>query len=187
MKDKLIIFLGLTTLLFSGCSIEGESPFDKFLSKTVNFFSPKSEKAEVVNLITAVDKKSEPNQRIEKTATIPESASNDTLKEIEEALHWGKIYYSDIGKPDPFRSLLAGKEEKEKEVNVDLAKLVGIIWGKNGYLALLKEGNRGYVLREGDRVIDGRVLKITEDTITFLLSRFGLQNEITMQLKKQER
>ncbi|MBA7667578.1 hypothetical protein ES703_75672 [subsurface metagenome] len=50
-----------------------------------------------------------------------------------------------------------------------------------------KEGNLGYVLKNGDKVIDGKVIDITEESITFLLSRFGEQNRVTLRLKKEER
>lgn len=183
LKDKLIIFFSIAFLFLAGCSEEGGDLFNKILSKTVKSFSPKTEKkAELVNLITAAEEK-EQKEEIIQTEVTPE----DTLKSIAEALRWQKIYYSDRDKPDPFRPLLMESEEQEKKVNVDLAQLVGIIWGKNEYLALLKEGNLGYVLKNGDKVIDGKVIDITEESITFLLSRFGEQNRVTLRLKKEER
>ncbi|MCK4420259.1 hypothetical protein KAW18_05020 [candidate division WOR-3 bacterium] len=181
MRDKLLIFFSILSLLtIIGCSEEGGNPFNRILSKTVETFSPKTEKAEIINLLPAAEGEEETKDVVESETTYV-----DSIEDIEKALHWTKIYYTERGKPDPFRPLLTKTETEEKRVNVDLAKLVGIIWGKNGYLALLKEGNIGYVLKEGDRVIDGRVIRITKDSITFLLSRFGEQNRITMNLKKE--
>ncbi len=170
-------------MCLAGCNEEGGNLFNKILSKTVESFSPKTEsKAELVTLITAAEEE-------EKTEDVTEGEgiTEDTLETIAEALHWERIYYSDRDKPDPFRPLLVETEEQEKKVNVDLAELVGIIWGKNGYLALLKEGNLGYVLKNGDNVTDGRVVAIDEESITFLLTRFGESNRVTLRLKKEER
>ncbi len=182
MKGKLLIFFSLALLPLAGCGDGGGNLFNRILAKAVESFSPKTEKrAELINLVTDAEKKEQLDPKEEQ----PKNPSEDTLETMAEALHWEKIYYSDREKPDPFRPLLLETEEKEKKVNVDLAKLVGVIWGKNGYLALLKEGNLGYVLKEGDKVTDGGVLKITEESITFLLSRFGEQNKITLSLKKE--
>lgn len=183
MKDKFLIFFSIILIFLVGCNEEGGNLFNKILSKTVESFSPKTEsKAELVNIITAAEEK----ETVEEMTEV-EAASEDTLETIAEALHWEKIYYSDRDKPDPFRPLLIESEEQEKKVNVDLAELVGIIWGKNGYLALLKEGNLGYVLKNGDKVTDGRVADINEESITFLLTRFGESNRVTLRLKKEER
>lgn len=184
MKAKFIILFSLSFLLLTNCSSVEGNLFDRILSKMVRSFSPKTEKkAELVNLITGAEE----NKQLEpkKTEVEAEAFTLDTLETVAEALHWEKIYYSDREKPDPFRPLILESKEREKKINVDLAKLVGVIWGKNGYLALLKEGNLGYVLKEGDKVIDGRVLKISEESIMFLLSRFGEQNRVTLQLKKE--
>jgi len=185
LKGKLIIVLfSLTFLFLPGCSEEGGTFFNRILSKVVARFSPDTEKkADLINLVTAAEKDSK--EKGEKATIEKDTISEDTLAVIAEALHWEKVYYSDRNKPDPFRPLLTEREGEEKTINVDLAKLIGIIWGKNGYLALLKEGNLGYVLKDGDRVTDGRVFKITEDSITFLLHRFGEQNKVTLTLKKE--
>lgn len=187
---KFLMLIPLILFMFTaGCSENGDDIFTKFLSKVVKSFSPAPQevettgKAGMVQLTTAA-------QEEEKETNLPSDTAEtteDSLEAVGEALHWSKYYYNDRGKSDPFRPLLTSEEKQEKMVNVDIAKLTGIIWGKKGYLALLKEGNRGYVLREGDRVIDGKVLEITKESVTFLLSRFGEQNTITMELKKEER
>jgi hypothetical protein len=194
LKDKSsfkIILILLALLTFSGCGGEGGNALNEILAKTVKFFSPKKsdlgvEKTGVFNIITSAeeDKKGagEKNQGDMDTTML------DSLEEIGKALNWVKAFYTDRGNPDPFAPLITtGSESEEKLINVDLAELSGIVWVKDKYLAIVKEGNRGYVLRENDLVVGGKVMNITESSITFLLRKFGEETKITLSLKKQER
>jgi hypothetical protein len=189
LKDKIsfkIILFIFTFSILSGCSGEGGNIFNEILAKTVKVFSPgkdkgSTEKAEIFNLITSAnEKESEKEEEID-------SAMIDSLENIGEALNWIRAFYSDRGNPDPFAPLLTGSESQEKKLNVDLAELSGIIWVKDKYLAIVKEGNRGFVLKEGDLVVGGKVLNVTDSSISFLLRKFGEQTKVTLSLKKQER
>jgi hypothetical protein len=192
LKDKSsfkIILILLALLTFSGCGGGGGNVFNEILSKTVKVFSPKKsdlgvEKTGVFNIITSAEDEKLANEEGEDIDT----AMLDSLEEIGKALNWIKTFYTDRGNPDPFAPLISGGVEgKERLVNVDLAELSGIVWVKDKYLAIVKEGNRGYVLKENDMVVGGKVLNITESSITFLLRKFGEQTKITLSLKKQER
>jgi len=190
LRDKIsfkVILIFLTFLLVSGCTGEGGNIFNEVLAKTVKIFSPKKDevptgKAEIFNLVTSAE--DEGTEGIEEET---DSVMLDSLGDVGEALNWIKAFYTDRGKPDPFSPLLTGSKNEENIVNVDLAALSGIIWVKNNYLAIVKEGNRGYVLKEGDLVVGGKVQRITESSITFLLRKFGEQTKVTLSLKKQER
>jgi len=187
LKDKLsfkIILIFLTFFILSGCNEEGGNIFNEILAKTVKFFSPEKSgtptgKAEIFNLITSANE--------EKSEEEIDSAMIDSLENIGEALNWIRAFYSDRGNPDPFAPLLTGSEGQETKLNVDLAELSGIIWVKDKYLAIVKEGNRGFVLKEGDLVVGGKVLNVTDSSISFLLRKFGEQTKVTLSLKKQER
>ncbi len=188
MKDKkpfIFILIFLTLFVLSGCTEkEGGNIFNEILAKTVEYFSPKKSEivkgeTEIFNIITSADE--------EKSEEEIDSAMIDSLRNIGEALNWARAFYSDRGKADPFAPLLTGSEEQEKKLNVDLAELSGIIWVKDKYLAIVKEGNRGFVLKEGDMVVGGKVLNVTDSSISFLLRKFGEQTKVTLSLKKQER
>lgn len=189
MKDKVsfkIILFIFTFSILSGCSGEGGNIFNEILAKTVKVFSPgkdnvSTEKAEIFNLITSANE-----EEGEKREEEIDSAMIDSLENIGEALNWIRAFYSDRGNPDPFAPLLTGTEAQEKKLNVDLAELSGIIWVKDKYLAIVKEGNRGFVLKDGDLVVGGKVLNVTESSISFLLRKFGEQTKVTLSLKKQE-
>jgi hypothetical protein len=188
LKDKLsfkIILIFFTFFILSGCSEEGGNIFNEVLAKTVKFFSPEkvevsTGKAEIFNLVTSANGEETSEEEID-------SAMLDSLENIGEALNWVRAFYSDRGNPDPFSPLLTGAEGQETKLNVDLAELSGIIWVKDKYLAIVKEGNRGFVLKEGDAVVGGKVLNVTESSISFILRKFGEQTKVTLSLKKQER
>jgi len=193
LKDKVsfkIILIIFTFSILSGCSREGGNIFNEILAKTVKVFSPgknaaSPEKAEIFNIITAANKeKKEEGVEVEEET---DSTIIDSLENIGEALNWVRAFYSDRGNPDPFAPLLIGSESHEKKLNVDLAELSGIIWVKDKYLAIVKEGTRGFVLKEGDLVVGGKVLNVTDSSISFLLTKFGEQTKITLSLKNQER
>lgn len=187
MKDKLsfkIILVFFIFFVLSGCNGEGGNVFNEILSKTVKFFSPEKdnlspEKAEIFHIITSANEE-ESEEEID-------SVMIDSLENIGEALNWVRVFYSDRDNPDPFVPLLTGSEGQEKKLNVDIAELSGIIWVKDKYLAIVKEGNRGFVLKEGDLVVGGKVLNVTDTSITFLLRKFGERTKVTLSLKKQER
>jgi hypothetical protein len=191
LKDKVPIKIILIIFTFSillSCSGEGGNIFNEILAKTVKVFSPgkndaPSEKAEIFNLITAANEEKE-DAAIEEAS---DSAIIDSLQNIGEALNWIRAFYSDRGNPDPFAPLLIGSESSEKKLNVDIAELSGIIWVKDKYLAIVKEGSRGFVLKEGDLVVGGKVLNVTDSSISFLLRKFGEQTKVTLSLKNQER
>jgi hypothetical protein len=74
--------------------------------------------------------------------------------------------YEARGRRDPFRPLEV--TEGPKGLTVTSLKLVGIIHGREGLLALMEtpEG-LGYILRAGDVIGDGRVLEIGSEGVTF--------------------
>ena len=74
--------------------------------------------------------------------------------------------YEARGQRDPFRPL--NITEKSKGLGVASLKLVGIIHGRQGPLALMETPDGlGYILRAGDVVGDGRVLEIGTESVTF--------------------
>lgn len=74
---------------------------------------------------------------------------------------------------DPFRQLVVKKGEGTGETDVtslDVSNitLTGILWGPSGRLALVHDTQGvGYVLSEGDNLIGGRVVAITDSSLIF--------------------
>jgi len=175
-----ILYLAFIFIFSNGCK-NGGNVFNRFMGKIVNAFSPK----------TTGQNLQKPLYVAASNAAVPESQESlppiDTLVEVKKALKWEKFYYSDRGKRDPFTPLLGAgvKKELARGLNVEQAELIGTIWGIDGYIALVKEkGGVGYVLKEGDRVVGGRVANITQNSITFNMLQYGVRSKITLKLKE---
>jgi hypothetical protein len=98
--------------------------------------------------------------------------------------------YRSSGRRDPFMALL-GREGDEKQrtgkLNVDGARLVGILWGKT-VMALLEDSQGiAFCLEKGDRVEDGRLVEIRSDAVVFNRYRYGGTQTVTLDLEKKKK
>ncbi len=93
-----------------------------------------------------------------------------------------RISYSSFGRRDPFIQV---KGLMEEGINIDQVELVGIIWESEVPLAILadsKNAEISYTVKEGDRILNGKVLKITQTEVLFLLQEFGVSRRYSMSL-----
>ncbi len=92
------------------------------------------------------------------------------------------LRYSSFGRRDPFIPL---KNTEVDGVSIDEIRLVGIIWDEKSPLVLLEDvrvDGVSYTLREGDPIINGKVLKITRKEVIFQVSEFGVTRRFSMPL-----
>jgi hypothetical protein len=113
-------------------------------------------------------------QAQQETGTSGSSSDEDVMRQIEqesEAVYQGRQFsYDPAGRRDPFESLVkSGPLNAEGERPRGIAGMLiaeialrGIIEDRGGEPAALFNGsdNRGYTLRVGDVVYDGRILEI---------------------------
>jgi len=99
----------------------------------------------------------------------------------------GDAYTYQSGGRDPFAPLVRSGDGKEEE-KIAIADpgvadliLVGRAWG-GGQLYALAETSQGMglLLREGDRVRDGRVVSITPEGVVFSQTTYGVTRQITL-------
>ena len=93
-----------------------------------------------------------------------------------------RVSYSSFGRRDPFIEV---KGLMEEGINIDQVELVGIIWESEVPLAILadsKNSEISYTVKEGDRILNGKVLKITQTDVLFLLQEFGVSRRYSMSL-----
>ena len=93
-----------------------------------------------------------------------------------------KIIYSSYGFRDPF---IEAKSFASDGINVDNLTLAGIIFENEKPMALLsdnKRAGRAYTLYEGDTVKNGKILKISKNSVLFLLQEYGVSRRYTMAL-----
>ncbi len=93
-----------------------------------------------------------------------------------------RVSYSSFGRRDPFIEV---KGLMEEGINIDQVELVGIIWESEIPLAILADSKNpeiSYTVKEGDRILNGKVLKITQTDVLFLLQEFGVSRRYSMSL-----
>jgi len=118
--------------------------------------------------------------------TSPSQEANERL----EAVRANDFFYQSYGKSDPFRTLVDGSYEPTtggELVDVNSAKLVGVMWGDEDQFALVEDGaGFGYILRVGDPVLNGRVVSIHKNRLTARLTLYGISNTVVLKLETSE-
>jgi hypothetical protein len=101
-----------------------------------------------------------------------------------------KVSYGSQGRRDPFSSLFDRVEDYEFGVpplaSIENLSLVGILQSFDQNLALLEDSRGfGYILQAGDRIKDGRVLRVDDDRVIFQVSEYGWTRNVSLELYKQ--
>ncbi len=131
------------------------------------------------------------------TPVTSEESPGQALIEQEESALAGRTYsYDPAGRRDPFRSLLIRPEKGMAGhrppgipgIAIDDVILQGIWKTRAGYVAQIRgTDNKSYLLRSGDQLYDGEVLRIAPNEVTFRQNLNDPQNvkpfrDITKQL-----
>jgi len=93
------------------------------------------------------------------------------------------VRYQTFGKPDLFKSLI---NEKADSLLLDplTAKLVGVIIRGRKKLGIFEDKSKNtYILKEGARVKNGKLWKLTENQAIFLVGLRGYARTIRIKLK----
>ena len=125
-----------------------------------------------IELLKQVDK--------ERGETLREGAAQ--TGSMLESLYEDRIIYSSFGRRDPFVEI---KGLVEEGINIDQVELVGIIWESEVPMAILVETKNpsvSYTIKEGDKILNGKVLKITQTDVLFLIQEFGVSRRYSMGL-----
>ena len=99
-----------------------------------------------------------------------------------DVLYEDRVTYSSFGRRDPFVEI---KGLVEEGINIDQVELVGIIWEAEEPVAILVETKNpsvSYTIKEGDKIMNGKVLKITQTDVLFLIQEFGVSRRYSMGL-----
>jgi hypothetical protein len=93
-----------------------------------------------------------------------------------------KIVYSSYGFRDPFIKV---KGTGNDGINIDNLTLVGVVYESEKPMALLSDNKirgQSYTLYEGDTVKNGKILKISKNSVLFLLQEYGVSRRYAMSL-----
>ena len=99
--------------------------------------------------------------------------------------------YNALGRRDPFQSLIEGgwvgnDVGGDAPPDVGGLKLVGIVWGANDRFAMCEDvrGN-SYVLRRGDRVMNGTVEGLKQDAMIVSITVDGQSESVTIPITRK--
>ncbi|HEV8657534.1 MAG TPA: pilus assembly protein PilP [Thermoanaerobaculia bacterium] len=111
------------------------------------------------------------------TATTAPTSTQQSLEEILEEPQGAETYrYDPQGRRDPFRSLVGPAPRIEPGQRppgvpgflIDEMKLTGIVRTRQGPVGVVSgPDNKGYLIRVGDKVLDGEVIRITASAVVF--------------------
>ncbi len=90
---------------------------------------------------------------------------------------------------DPFVPLIGTKLSSSKTSHLDLKnlKLTGILWGDQGYYALVKDAQDNvYILKRGDQVAGGQVSEINRQGIIFEIMHAGVVTKYELRLQEEK-
>ena len=111
------------------------------------------------------------------SATTTGSAVQQSLQEILEEPSTGETYrYDPQGRRDPFQSLVGPAPKIQPGQRppgvpgflIDEMKLQGVVRTRQGLVGMINgPDNKGYLIRVGDKVLDGEVIRITQTSVVF--------------------
>ncbi len=111
------------------------------------------------------------------TTTTAATSTQQSLEEILEEPQGAETYrYDPQGRRDPFRSLVGPAPRIEPGQRppgvpgflIDEMKLTGIVKTRQGMVGVISgPDNKGYLIRVGDKVLDGEVIRITDRAVVF--------------------
>ena len=110
------------------------------------------------------------------------------ITEAETRLERETYSYNPMKRRDPFVPLVTkeGYMATAGALNTEDLALIGTMWGSSGRVALVKDsGEKGYVLKPGDRVAGGKVLEVKEDAVIFEINAYGTISRMTLRLVQQ--
>lgn len=118
------------------------------------------------------------------TVLIQKSEMDDLLLNREQ------YFYSGFGRRDPFGSLIKGKFASTGEgdlLDIGGLALVGVVWGDDDKFGVVQDKREhSHVLREGDRVVNGRVISISRNSLTVQHYFFGETANVTIYMNEGE-
>lgn len=119
-------------------------------------------------------------------SSTPADAAADRVKSIRR----NEYFYQSYGRRDLFSALVTGEFQplgNSEIVDVNAAKLVGVMWGPTDRFALVEDGEEnGFILRVGDRVQNGRVVAIQENSLVATISLYGITSRVILRLEDRK-
>jgi Tfp pilus assembly protein PilP len=111
---------------------------------------------------------------------------------LERPASENEYHYDPQGRRDPFRSLIGSKDIAGRGSQgiggflVEEIDLQGVVRTKQGLVGMVTgPDNNGYLLRVGDRVFDGEVVRVTPNAVVFRQETREIVKELTSQAERR--
>jgi len=192
-RNNIILSVLLASLIaFPSCS-KG-NPINAAIQKITGIFVAKEDKAiessvatgEMLLVAQAETKPAEekPAEAVSDTGkSILDSLMSDSTKGLPFAIE--TYTYKSKYERDPFISVLELQRDKQAQIDIESASYYGLLKGKNGKLALLKDASgMGFVFFEGEKIKNGVLLKVESDSVIFKLDEYGVVRNKVIRLNK---
>lgn len=192
-KNRLFLMAALIILLaFSSCS--NGNPMNAFIQRFTSFFAasekktvPATTNAEITLLAQKDDQKQ--NEKAAPADTV--SKLDSLLSDSTVGLPFTTEVYAYKSKQlrDPFISVLELQRDQKSEIDIESAMYYGLLRGKSGKMALLKDASgMGYVFFEGQKIKNGVLLKVEQDSLIFKLDEYGVvRNKVIRLIKSADK
>ena len=140
------------------------------------------------NIVTAKPKKYAVKKATVKPATSTGSAPEPSkIVQVKDIMAGKKYFYKALGKRDPFKPITEAEISADTLLDMAKAKLIGTIEDSTGYVALVEDKEeKGFILRPGDRIKNGRVISVRKNLAIFAVSDFGFTRTIILKIEKEK-
>jgi len=189
---SIIIIAVLSVMLLTSCS-QG-NPMNAFIQRVSSFFMaskespvPATSQAEIILVAQKADADTK-NQPVAEDGT---SKLDSILSDSSIGLPFTTEVYAYKSKQsrDPFVSVLETQRDQKSEIDIESAMYFGMLKGKSGKMGLLKDASgMGYVFFEGQKIKNGVLLKVEQDSLIFKLDEYGVvRNKIIRLIKSVDK
>ena len=128
----------------------------------------------------------QPEDSKELKAATPGDENQTRIRSIRR----NEVFYRSYGRPDLTRALITGEFEPLKNteiVDMNIATLVGIVSGPTDKFAMVEDGSgNGFILRVGDKVRNGRITAVTDNSVVASVSLYGMTSRVVLRLENRE-
>ncbi|MGE3063718.1 MAG: hypothetical protein AB7T10_08810 [bacterium] len=194
-KSSIIIFSFLLLAIIALPSCSKGNPVNAAIQKITGLFVAKTDKPIEASintgdmiLLTQNDKNAADTVKpIEAKADTGTSVFDSIMSDSTKGLPFSvETYtYKSRYERDPFVSVLDLQRDKQVNIDIESASYYGLLKGKNGKVALLKDASgMGFVFFEGEKIKNGVLLKVEADSVIFKLDEYGVVRNKVIRLNK---
>ena len=126
----------------------------------------------------------------EGAGAVPDSSLKGVPTTDDLLMHRERYFYASFARRDPFASLVSGEFAATNEddlMDIGELTLVGVVWGRDDRFGVVQDSRkRVHVLRVGDRVVNGKVIEVTQTSLTVQHYFFGETANVTIHMSQGE-